>query len=124
MPIQPPAGTRLVLMSEDIAGQIGTRTEDGDRLSFQFSDPDQNGWSELIVTRTREPEFDAETSEEVLFLTSNYRLFEAYLSWYNHYTPGVSSNRAEAISRTRELLRYLKIPTSQEIRNYRAEELP
>lgn len=120
---QPPEGTRLVLMTEDLPGFLGTRTEDGDRLSFEWGQTDPNGWSELIVTRTPEPQFQPE-DDEVLFLTSNHRLFEAYLAWYNHYTPNGSRNRTDAADSARTLLRYLKIPTTQEIRNYRQEELP
>lgn len=123
MPVLPPAGTRLVLMSEDIAGLMGTRTEDGDRLLFEFGQPDQNGWSELIVTRET-PEPFSEFDDEVLFLTSNQRIYEAYRAWFEHYSPGSAENKDDSIARTRELLKYLKIPTSREILNYRAEELP
>jgi hypothetical protein len=39
-----PEGTRLVLVSEELARLWGTRTESGDRLTFEWGEPDSNGW--------------------------------------------------------------------------------
>jgi hypothetical protein len=39
-----PEGTRLVLISEELARLWGTRTESGDLLTFEWGEPDGNGW--------------------------------------------------------------------------------
>jgi len=61
--LQPP-GVRLVRIHEEYVGMMGARTADGTRaLSYQFSDPDENGISVMLVTATEDggpPELKAE----------------------------------------------------------------
>ena len=40
----PPAGTRLVLFREDIADLLVGRDEQGNRLTFEWGEPDEHGW--------------------------------------------------------------------------------
>jgi len=47
----PPRGTRLVLVSENLLETIGTRTADGRRLSFEWGEPDENGWYAPSITQ-------------------------------------------------------------------------
>jgi hypothetical protein len=47
-----PEGVRLVKVAEALIDQWGTRTEDGRKLTAQFSDSDEPGISELIFTAT------------------------------------------------------------------------
>jgi hypothetical protein len=41
---QPPAGTRLILASEDLFVLFGTRDAAGNRLSYEWGEPDEHGW--------------------------------------------------------------------------------
>ena len=43
-PEMPPEGTRLIVISEALAESWGTRTESGDLLTFEWGEPDANGW--------------------------------------------------------------------------------
>jgi hypothetical protein len=47
-----PPGTRLLLASEDLLSQFGTRTADGRRLSFEWGEPSPEGWYEPVITAT------------------------------------------------------------------------
>lgn len=102
-----PAGSRLVLISEEVAETFGTRTEDGDRLSFSWSDPDVNGVSELVIHR----EAYELPEDEVLFMTSNDRILEAFHRCY-------PSDPALALDMTRHLMRRLTVPSAEEVRAY------
>jgi len=57
--------------------------------------------------------------DEVLFLTSNIRLYNAFMKWYKHYSPRSPSNHQDALVKSRELSRYLEVPTEEEILEYR-----
>ena len=48
---EPPAGTRLILASEDLLAFFGTRTEDGDRLTAEWGERKPEGWYEPVFTR-------------------------------------------------------------------------
>lgn len=124
----PPPGTRLVLVQEDALSQFGTRTEDGARLSFEWGEPDENGWYNPLIVRTDpvHPSLDSPDDEEVLFLTSNTRIYEAYYDWYRHNNRSepIRESKRQALEASRTFIRYLKIPTVEEIRYYRQEELP
>jgi hypothetical protein len=64
------------------------------------------------------------TGEEVLFLTSSVRLYNAYLAWYAKSRPGDPMNTTDAAEQCRGLLRYLKVPSSTELAAYRRRQLP
>ena len=102
-----PAGNRLVLITEEVADMMGTRTEDGDRLSFSWGTTDEQGISELVVTRHpyELPE------DEVLFMTSNDRILEAFQRCY-------PNDPALALEMTRHLMRRLTVPSVEEVRAY------
>lgn len=42
--VAPPAGTRLILASENLLDTWGTRTEDGYAIRVEWGEPDKNGW--------------------------------------------------------------------------------
>lgn len=42
--IAPPAGTRLILASENFLDEWGARTNDGYALRVDWGKPDKNGW--------------------------------------------------------------------------------
>jgi hypothetical protein len=42
--ISPPAGTRLILASENLLDTWGSRTEDGYAIRVEWGKPDKNGW--------------------------------------------------------------------------------
>lgn len=42
--IAPPKGTRLILASENLLDEWGSRTEDGYAISVEWGQPDRNGW--------------------------------------------------------------------------------
>jgi len=46
----PPPSTRLVLMSEDLLAAIATRRENGNRLSFEWGEPDEHGRYTPVIT--------------------------------------------------------------------------
>ena len=64
------------------------------------------------------------TGEEVLFLTSQERLHNAYIAWYNLGLPGDPQNFQNAAEQVRCLMRYLKVPTADETQRYRRDQLP
>lgn len=99
----PPPGTRLVLVSEDALELFGTRTEDGDRLSFEWGEPDENGWYSPIVTRTQIVPPD----EEVRFQTSAGRIEDAFARMYPN-DPGLVRDMFH------HFIRRLAIPTENE----------
>jgi hypothetical protein len=45
-----PAGTRLILASEDLLATWGTRTEDGARITAEWGEPTAEGWYEPTFT--------------------------------------------------------------------------
>lgn len=98
--ISPPPGTRLILASEDLFDLFGTRTEDGAQLSYEWGEPDANGWYMPTFTRT-EPVFSL--ADEVLFLTSNGIIYDACLRAYR-------GRSEDAAHMARLLLRHLVIP--------------
>lgn len=61
--------------------------------------------------------------DEVLFLTSRDRIYRAYQEWWRH--SGATAERAEqeALESSRTLMRYLSIPTVEEIERYREEPI-
>ena len=73
-PSELPAGTRLVLFSEELIKTFEARTNDGARMSMAFGSTDSNGWTDLIVTTTL-PDIDLRS--EVLFKTSNSLIYDA-----------------------------------------------
>lgn len=92
-------------MDEDVAALMGTRTEDGDRLSFAWGEPDAYGVSELVVTRQTE---NPDLADETLFLTSNSRIYDAFQRVYR--------NDVEyATDLARHLIRRLIIPSVEEV---------
>ncbi len=44
MTVALPVGTRLILASENLLDEWGTRTEDGYRITAKWGEPDENGW--------------------------------------------------------------------------------
>jgi hypothetical protein len=52
---EPPEGCRLILASEDLFELLGTRSEDGRRLSYEWGEPDEHGWYTPIVTSHQDP---------------------------------------------------------------------
>lgn len=63
-----------------------------------------------------------DTGEEVLFLTSNDRLVDAYYRWYEKTRPGNPSNFNDSAGQVRDLWRYLKVPTTTEVERYRRDQ--
>jgi len=104
-PATPPPGLRLVLMADDLLEQMGTRTEDGARLSFEWGEPDSNGWYTPVITRH---DFEPDVNGEILFLTSNSRIHDALVRCY-------PSDPSYATEMTRHVLRRLVIPTAEEL---------
>lgn len=51
----PPAGTRLILASENLLEHWGTRTESGRRITVEWGEQRPEGWYEPTFT-VREPE--------------------------------------------------------------------
>ncbi len=47
---QPPEGTRLVIVTDNLLDFIGTRSERGNRLSFEWGEPDEHGWYTPTIT--------------------------------------------------------------------------
>ena len=47
---RPPAGTRLVLASESLLDQWGTRSDDGRKLSAEWGEQHDGGWYEPVFT--------------------------------------------------------------------------
>lgn len=71
-----PLGTRLVLMAEDLLEQIGTRTEQGDRITAEWGEQRAEGWYE--------PTFTAHADDN---LTSVDRLARARHRWQHPTFP-------------------------------------
>jgi hypothetical protein len=71
---EPPTGTRLVLMSEDLLATLGTRSLTGRLLTFEWGEPDEHGWYTPTVTE-KEDQFsrDAELGREVRELVELYQ---------------------------------------------------
>ncbi len=46
----PPPGTRLVIVAVDFLEHWGTRNERGDRLTFEWGEPDEHGWYTPTIT--------------------------------------------------------------------------
>jgi len=57
MTIETPPGTRLILASENLLEQFGTRTERGERITAEWGDPSPQGWYE--------PRFTAHTDDRI-----------------------------------------------------------
>src|ERR1019366_2617694 len=47
----PPPHTRLVIMADDLLSMIGTRADNGDRLTFEWGEPDEHGWYTPAITQ-------------------------------------------------------------------------
>jgi len=47
-----PPGTRLILASENLLEQFGTRTEDGRKITAEWGDPNTDGWYSPTFTVT------------------------------------------------------------------------
>lgn len=110
MTAQAPDGYRLVLVSDNLLETFGTRNSDGDPLSFEWGEPDENGWYTPVVTVTPyEPPED-----EVLFMTSAGRLFNAVMRVYYN-------DAEDARHITGRILRHLRIPTAEDVANYRRD---
>jgi hypothetical protein len=45
-----PLGTRLILASENLLEQFGTRTERGERITAAWGEPTADGWYEPVFT--------------------------------------------------------------------------
>ena len=52
MTAQTPAGTRLILASENILEQFGTRTDNGWAITAEWGEPRPEGWYEPVFTTT------------------------------------------------------------------------
>ena len=65
-----PEHSRLVLVSEDLFDLIGTRTEDGARLSYTWGEPDASGWYTPTVHRHDDDRLCAESAETLRALTA------------------------------------------------------
>lgn len=61
--------------------------------------------------------------EEVLFLTSRQRIYDAYVRWYAHSGDRSGYAIQQALETSRTLMRYLRVPTVEEISRYREEEI-
>ena len=61
--------------------------------------------------------------DEVLFLTSRDRIYDAYLRWYNAHPYTQEEARENALEMSRTLMRYLRVPTVEEISAYREEPI-
>ena len=61
--------------------------------------------------------------DEVLFLTSRDRIYDAFIRWYRHSGEDTSYSTAQALEMSRGLMRYLVIPTVEEIEQYREEPI-
>lgn len=57
--------------------------------------------------------------DEVLFLTSSDRIFQAFLEEYEKTDPSNPDNREHASEWTRRFLRRLKVPTTKQVERYR-----
>ena len=49
--LEPPPHTRLILASEDLLEQFGTRTENGSRITAEWGEQKPEGWYEPTFTR-------------------------------------------------------------------------
>ena len=49
---QPPAGTRLILASDELLDRWGTRTASGAAITAEWGEPAPEGWYEPIFTTT------------------------------------------------------------------------
>lgn len=49
-PVRPPEGTRLVLVIEDADTLFFGRSDRGNRLTFVWGEPDENGWYTPTIT--------------------------------------------------------------------------
>lgn len=78
-----------------------------------------NGLSSPILDEA--PSVDDE--DEVLFLTSRDRIFDAFIRWYRHAGEDTVYSRAQALEMSRGLMRYLVVPTVEEISQYREEPI-
>lgn len=61
--------------------------------------------------------------DEVLFLTSRERLYDAYVRWYRHSGDTSEYAKQQALETSRTLMRYLRIPTIEEVEAYREEPI-
>jgi hypothetical protein len=57
--------------------------------------------------------------DEVLFLTSQDRIVDAFHRWYARSRPGDPNNYSDSVEQARSLLRYLVVPTDIEVARYR-----
>jgi hypothetical protein len=57
--------------------------------------------------------------DEVLFLTSSDRIYQAFLDEYEKSDPSNPDNREHAAEWTRRFIRRLKVPTQNQVDMYR-----
>jgi hypothetical protein len=62
----PPDGQRLVLVSGDLLDLIGTRSERGNRLSYEWGEPDEHGWYTPTITEHHAPLDELDRLREAL----------------------------------------------------------
>ena len=48
--LAPPPGIKLILASEDLLAEWGTRTERGERITAEWGEPDEHGWYTPMFT--------------------------------------------------------------------------
>ncbi len=59
--------------------------------------------------------------DEILFLTSRERIYDAFVRWYRGTGEDSIYSKAQATEMSRGLMRYLRVPTIEEINLYREE---
>ncbi len=103
-----------VLLSRELfEGGMALRNSDCMPLTVEWGEPDEQGfYTPVIRSHDIPPQLD--TEQEVFFLTSNRRIDDAYVRWYTR--SGYSE--ADAHYYARSLLRYLVIPTEEEVAAY------
>ena len=96
---------RLVLMTDELAEQLFAYSPYGEQLTIDWGEPDNYGYySPTIETR----EHNIDLNDEVLFWTSNDRIFDAVMRTYPR-EPELATDIA------RHIIRRLTVPTEEEI---------
>lgn len=107
-----------VLMSRDIFEQTSLRTEDCRPLTIDWGEPDEQGfYTPTFTSHAVDPRIE-DGEQEVLFLTSARRVLDAYRRWYTHSSPNSTTVEDDALYMSRTFLRYLSVPTKEEVDEY------
>lgn len=107
-----------VYMSTELFKNATLRDWEGNPLEIEWGEPDAQGFytpTFRTIFPISGPVEELEGAPEVFFATSNDRIFRAYLRWFNKASPRNSQNRTDALEHARALVRYLDVPSVDEI---------